>query len=136
MASTSRRFAAACRAPGQYVKAVVPLRPLPLMPGADVPDDQEQPAQLTIVYGGRALVVLDDVPADKVADLLRLAASAAPGGATTREPQPSADMPVARKASLQRFMEKRRGRAAARRAPYRRPDGSGACHEDHLKLAL
>ncbi|CAN6172416.1 unnamed protein product [Urochloa humidicola] len=149
-ASTSRRFAAPCGARGQYVKAAelaarpvaVPVRPLPLMPGADVPEEQEQgeagpaPAHLTIVYGGRVLAVVDDVPADKAATLLRLASSAARGGITTVvEQQPSgaaccwriaaaADVPVARKASLQRFMEKRKGRAAARGAPYRRPAGS------------
>uniref|UniRef100_A0A0A9H2B1 Uncharacterized protein n=1 Tax=Arundo donax TaxID=35708 RepID=A0A0A9H2B1_ARUDO len=44
-------------------------------------------------------------------------------------------MPVARKASLRRFMEKRKGRAAAARlAPYRRPDS--AARRDHLTLAL
>ncbi|KAG2549321.1 protein TIFY 11e-like [Panicum virgatum] len=155
IASTSRQFAAACGALGRYVKAAErtrPVRPLPLMPGADVDayatdgddDEQEQreagpapaPAQLTIAYGGR-VVVLDDVPADKAANLLRLAATAARGG--TVESQRIAaddDLPAARKASLQRFMEKRRGRAAARGALYRRPDVGDACHDDHLKLAL
>ena len=47
------------------------------------------------------------------------------------------DLPVARKASLQRFLEKRRGRAAARGSPYSRPDAAGASpHPDHLALAL
>ncbi|CAD6212509.1 unnamed protein product [Miscanthus lutarioriparius] len=86
--TTTSRFAAACGALSQYVKAAEAertrarpsaVRPLPLMPGADV-DQEEEPetaaAQLTIVYGGRALV-LDDVTADKAADLLRLAAAAA-----------------------------------------------------------
>lgn len=127
-ATTPSRFAAACGALSQYVKAAEaertrarpPVRrPLPLMPGADV--DQEEPetaAQLIIVYGGRALV-LDDVAADKAADLLRLAAAAARGG--TEQPLCSlADLPVTRKASLQRFMEKRKDRAAARAEPYRR----------------
>ncbi|PAN47457.1 hypothetical protein GQ55_9G305100 [Panicum hallii var. hallii] len=150
IASTSRRFAAACGALDWYVKAAErarSVRPLPLMPGADVdayaPDDDEQeqrvagpaPAPLTIAYGGRVLV-LDDVPADKAAKLLRLAATAARGGTVESQRIAADDLPVARKASLQRFMEKRRGRAAARGAPYRRPDGSDACHDDHLKLAL
>lgn len=116
-AATSR-FAAACGALRQYVKAAeaermharpaaVPVRPLPLMPGADVseasPDgiDLAQaapapaPAQMTIVYGGRVLV-LDDIPADKAAGLLRLAAgtAAAQEGTGTveqrRPPVPSA----------------------------------------------
>ena len=147
-AATTSRFAAACGALSQYVRAAgaeraragawpavpVPVRPLPLMPGADVEDPEAGPApaaQMTIVYGGRALV-LDDVPADRAADLLRLAAAAAavPGRLSS-----AADLlpPVARKASLQRFMEKRKGRAAARaEQPYRRPGE----RRDDLTLAL
>ncbi|XP_066342194.1 protein TIFY 11e-like [Miscanthus floridulus] len=143
--TTTSRFAAACGALSQYVKAAEAertrarppaVRPLPLMPGADV-DQEEEPetaaAQLTIVYGGRALV-LDDVTADKAADLLRLAAAAARRGGTEQPPLSSvvADLPVARKASLQRFMEKRKGRVAARAEPYRRPGDP----RDHLTLAL
>ncbi|OEL17809.1 hypothetical protein BAE44_0021172 [Dichanthelium oligosanthes] len=155
--AATTRFAAACGALSQYVKAAeaeraharpaVPVRPLPLMPGADV-DVQDPaeagaaPAQMTIVYGERVMT-LDDVPADKAASLLRLATVAARGGAvepqttTGRVSAAAADLPVARKASLERFMEKRKGRVAARGAPYRRPDGSDACPDDeHLKLAL
>ncbi|XP_040384349.1 protein TIFY 11e-like [Oryza brachyantha] len=145
-AATSR-FAAACGALSQYVRAAdqratrttaaAAVRPLPLMPGADVVSDEREEAaagvaqQLTIFYGGRVLV-LDDCPADTAAALLRLAAAArgaAPSGAASASA--AADLPVARKASLQRFMEKRKGRLAARGgAPYRRHDG------DHLALAL
>jgi jasmonate ZIM domain-containing protein len=53
------------------------------MPGDDVDEESDEvgpalapAAQLTIVYGRRALV-LDDVPADRVADLLCLASAAA-----------------------------------------------------------
>ncbi|KAJ1295617.1 hypothetical protein BS78_01G236800 [Paspalum vaginatum] len=163
-ATATGRFAAACGALiSQYVRAAegeraqaaaapVPLRPLlPLMPGADVDaaaaagtssgqdGEAAEAHQMTIVYGGRVLV-LDGVPAGKAAGLLRLAAAAAAaagqGGTATTEVfvgSAAADLPVARRASLQRFMEKRRVRAAARAAePYRRPD---AC-PDHLKLAL
>ncbi|RLN43385.1 protein TIFY 3A-like [Panicum miliaceum] len=91
-----------------------------LMPGADVAlahaaareEEIEAAAgqgQLKISYGGRVLV-FDDVPADKAADLARVAA--------WRDwPAGAADTPVARKASLQRFMQKRRDRFHAR-APY------------------
>ncbi|CAN6318604.1 unnamed protein product [Urochloa humidicola] len=141
--AVTSRFAAACGALSQYVKAAEAeraqaRRPLPLMPGADVEDPAAAgaalPAQMTIVYGDR-VVVLDAVPADKAACLLRLAAAAA---AAEEPPRTSAaaDLPVARKASLQRFMEKRKVRAAARGTPYSRPDGGDACTEDHLKLAL
>ncbi|KAF8720755.1 hypothetical protein HU200_023665 [Digitaria exilis] len=135
------RFAAACGALSQYVRAAAEAergaqharpRPLPLMPGADVDAAGEDPAQMTIVYGGR-VVVLDDVPADKAASLLRLAAAAATE-AVSGQGSAAADLPVARKASLQRFMEKRKVRAAARGAPYRRTDET--CPEDNLKLAL
>ncbi|WVZ58767.1 hypothetical protein U9M48_008999 [Paspalum notatum var. saurae] len=150
-AAATSRFAAACGALSQYVKAAeaerwttrrarpAPVRPLPLMPGAD---DDDEPAgaapapaaqQLTIVYAGRALV-LDDVPADSAAELLRLAAAAA-GADQLCGASAASDLPVARKASLQRFMEKRKGRAAAARAePYRRPGEPR--HDDHLTLAL
>ncbi|KAL6883354.1 hypothetical protein ACP4OV_010768 [Aristida adscensionis] len=160
------RFAAACGVLSRYVRAAaaaeapeaearpppaVAVALLPLMPGADVPalapaqqeEDHEAgpapaPAPLTIFYGGR-VVVLDDVPADRAAELLRLAAAAAGSNGGARVPAVAAaagdDLPMARKASLQRFMEKRRCRVAARASPYRRPDGGDACH-DQLKLAL
>ncbi|CAN6311288.1 unnamed protein product [Urochloa humidicola] len=144
-AATSR-FAAACDALSQYVKAAEAeraqaRRPLPLMPGADVDGGEDPaaagaalPAQMTIVYGEKVLV-LHGVPADTAACLLRLAAAAAAAAEPPRT-SAAADLPVARKASLQRFMEKRMVRAAARAEPYRRPDGGDACTEDHLKLAL
>ncbi|CAL4924757.1 unnamed protein product [Urochloa decumbens] len=157
-ATATSRFAAACGALSQYVRAAeaertmraagagarapaVPVRPLPLMPGADVGEEPDEAgpaptpaAQMTIVYGGRALV-LDDVPAERAADLLRLAAAVA-GRGGMEQLSSAADLPVARKASLHRFMEKRKGRAAAARAePYRRPAG-GERRDDDLTLAL
>jgi jasmonate ZIM domain-containing protein len=90
---------------------------LPLMPGADLTQEEErlQPAaQMTIFYGGGRVLVLDDVPADKAAGLLQLITAVVPLG-------PGAKTEVARKASLQWFMEKRKNRAAARAAPYLRP---------------
>ncbi|CAN6299557.1 unnamed protein product [Urochloa humidicola] len=163
----SARFAAACGALSRYVKAAeaeraaaVETRPvavLPLMPGADVSSAHEieseaetagpapAPAaqQLTICYGSH-VVVLDDVPADRATELLRLAAAQ---GVAPRAPPAAAAadllLPVARKASLQRFMEKRRGRAAAARAaPYSHSNADVAAEDasssfpDHLKLAL
>jgi jasmonate ZIM domain-containing protein len=133
-----RRFAAACGVLSRCVKAAE-SRPaatvaLPLMPGAEVSvQDEHAPAaaahaQMTIFYGGRVLV-LEEVPTDRAIELLRVAAAA---GATPRASRVAADrdLPIARKASLQRFMEKRKGRAAARGVPYSRPDG------DALTLAL
>lgn len=65
-------------------------------------------APLTIFYDGR-MVVVDDVPAEKAAELMRLAGSRRP------PPQPAhaaalPEMPIARKASLQRFLQKRKHR--------------------------
>jgi jasmonate ZIM domain-containing protein len=92
-----------------------------LMPGADVVSDETVPtptpapapasAKLTIVYGGRVLV-FDDVRADRAAEVMRVAArqDMPPGGL-------AADLQVARKATLQRVMEKRRDRLRTR-APY------------------
>ncbi|KAL6642969.1 hypothetical protein ACP70R_021150 [Stipagrostis hirtigluma subsp. patula] len=157
------RFAAACGVLSRYVKAAalaVPeaeaeARPaagavaalLPLMPGADVPAQEDHeagpsPAPLTIFYGGR-VVVLEDVSADRAAELLRLAATAAAEAAAEVAARPGQvvppaaddDLPMARKASLQRFMEKRRSRVAARAAPYRRPNGGADC-PDSLALTL
>ncbi|KAF8723325.1 hypothetical protein HU200_021847 [Digitaria exilis] len=141
------RFAAACDVLSRYVKAterataaMAEARPaavvvLPLMPGADVSSSTHEEAgpapaaQLTISYGGR-VVVVDGVPAEKAAELVRLAAAQA-------APRAADDLPVARKASLQRFMEKRRVRAAARAAPYTRPeDAAAASLPDNLELAL
>ncbi|KAF7094743.1 hypothetical protein CFC21_097027 [Triticum aestivum] len=132
----SRRFAAACSVLSRCIKAAE-ARPvaLPLMPGAEVPALQDEHAvgpapehaQMTIFYGGQVLV-LDEVPAERAAELLRVAAAAgtAPG---------DGDLPMARKASLQRFMEKRRGRVAARAVPYSRPDGDAfSCNRLTLTL--
>jgi jasmonate ZIM domain-containing protein len=108
------------------------------MPGAEVSSVQDEHApaaaahaQMTIFYGGRVLV-LEEVPADMASELLRVAAAAA--GAAPRASGVAADrdLPMARKASLQRFMEKRKGRASARGAPYSRPGLDG----DALTLAL
>ncbi|EMS64782.1 Protein TIFY 3A [Triticum urartu] len=127
----SRRFAAACGVLSRCIKAAE-TRPaatvvLPLMPGAEVPAQDDyaagpapEHAQMTIFYGGQVLV-LDQVPADRAAELLRVAAVS--GTAQGNCEAADGDLPMARKASLQRFMEKRKGRLAARALPYSRPDG-------------
>lgn len=71
-------------------------------------------APLTIFYGGR-MVVFDDFPAEKAEELMQLAGS---GGNTAAAQnalgQPSlTDMPLARKVSLKRFLEKRKNRLTA-----------------------
>ena len=103
-----------------------------LMPGADVAPADDAAAreeetsqaapgqgQLKISYGGRVLV-FDDVPADRAAELARAAAWR----------DWPADAPVARKASLQRFLQKRRDRLLAR-APYARQEAPCAMKGKH-----
>uniref|UniRef100_A0A453RA46 Protein TIFY n=4 Tax=Triticinae TaxID=1648030 RepID=A0A453RA46_AEGTS len=137
------RFAAACGVLSRCIKAAE-ARPaatvvLPLMPGAEVPaqDDHEAGpapanAQMTIFYGGQVLV-LDEVPADRAAELLRVAAVSGTPRASCEAAD--GDLPMARKASLQRFMKKRKGRLAARAVPYSRPDGD-AFSSNRLTLTL
>lgn len=84
---------------------------------------QPERAQLTMFYGG-STVVFDDFPADRADELMQLANSFVAGA----EPAcPSvlvrpflADIPIARKVSLQRFLEKRKSRLAAA-GPYPPP---------------
>lgn len=154
MESKSRRFALACGVLSQYVKAeqkmssVAPRAPpattLSLMPGADVDHaaaaaaEEAGPATatatatpLTIFYGGR-VVVFEDFPADTAAEVMRRAATAGvERAAVTPAPAPAAlaDLPIMRKASLQRFFEKRKDRLGAR-APYARPAVPAAANKD------
>ncbi|XP_044960472.1 protein TIFY 11e-like [Hordeum vulgare subsp. vulgare] len=126
----SRRFAAACGVLSRCIKSAE-ARPvatvvLPLMPGAEMPAQDAHAAgpapvnaQITIFYAGKVLV-LDEVPADRAAELLRVAAAS--GTARGSCEAADGDLPMARKASLQRFMEKRKGRLAARAVPYSRPE--------------
>jgi jasmonate ZIM domain-containing protein len=88
------RFAAACGVLSRYVKQQAAAETtearsvaLPLLPGADLTQKEQQPAaQMTIFYGGRVLVlVLDDVPADKAAGLLQLAGRRCGAGAGSKD---------------------------------------------------
>ncbi|WVZ57228.1 hypothetical protein U9M48_007638 [Paspalum notatum var. saurae] len=113
--------------------------------GSEATDAREQEKrQLTIFYGGKVLV-FDDFPAEKAKDLMQTASKGAsvaqnsgllpsPAAATVTDstkvaavPAPpiavvstqknAADIPQAPKASLRRFLEKRKDRLTAK-APY------------------
>jgi len=73
------------------------------------PADERAP--LTIFYGGK-MVVFDDFPAEKAEELMQLAGSGNAAAAALAQPSLT-DMPIARKASLKRFLEKRKNRLTA-----------------------
>ncbi|RCV11827.1 hypothetical protein SETIT_2G217500v2 [Setaria italica] len=81
---------------------------------------EEEAQQLTIFYGGK-VVVFDKFPSTKVKDLLQIVNAGGDRAGDTAAPQPSqnslSDMPIARRNSLHRFLEKRKGRITAK-APY------------------
>jgi len=71
----------------------------------------DERAPLTIFYGGK-MVVFDDFPAEKAEELMQLAGSGNAAAAALAQPSLT-DMPIARKASLKRFLEKRKNRLTA-----------------------
>lgn len=99
--------------------------------------------QLTIFYGG-TVVVFDDFPAEKTDELMQLAGSCNLPAASDVSAaaavvfqnalgQPCLpDMPIARKASLQRFLEKRKNRLAER-DPYQVASASAEAVKESSK---
>ncbi|XP_023744408.1 protein TIFY 10A [Lactuca sativa] len=108
-----------------------------------VPKKQPESAQMTIFYAGQ-VIVLDDFPAEKAMEIMTLAGKGTTQKTQTFRPasdwipkptEPSnlvasniekesvqlqpvvSDLPIARKASLARFLEKRKERITAR-SPY------------------
>lgn len=87
-------------------------------------------APLTIFYGGK-MVVFDDFPAEKAEELMQLAGSG--NAAQDALGQPSlTDMPLARKVSLKRFLEKRKNRLTAA-DPYPAAAATAAASESSTK---
>ncbi|KAL6642968.1 hypothetical protein ACP70R_021149 [Stipagrostis hirtigluma subsp. patula] len=97
-------------------------------------------ATLTIFYGGRVLA-FEDFPADKAKELMQMARSASPQAPPEKgapdaavPPEALTDLPLARKASLQRFLEKRKHRITAnnlyRRVPAHEDVAGGKPMED------
>nr|XP_018674789.1 PREDICTED: protein TIFY 10b-like isoform X2 [Musa acuminata subsp. malaccensis] len=69
--------------------------------------------QFTVFYGGK-VVVFDNIPADRAKDLMLMASKDTTCNLMTLQPQAnnSSDMPIARRNSLHRFLEKRKDRFA------------------------
>ncbi|KAE9602503.1 hypothetical protein Lal_00049993 [Lupinus albus] len=107
-------------------------------------------AQLTIFYGGQ-VNVYDDFPADKVEEIMSFARKGISQNQNTSlhaHTQPSmiqehthappspivCDLPIARKASLHRFLEKRKDRIAAK-APYQKSNPMAAPNKPAESMA-
>lgn len=75
-------------------------------------------SQMTIIYAGKVFV-FNDISAEKAKEIMALATKAASSNAVVNPDlnNNSQTVPIARRASLHRFFEKRKDRAIAR-APY------------------
>ncbi|KAL8102714.1 protein TIFY 10A-like [Apium graveolens] len=128
------------------------LFPVTEKPGQGIPAKQQpENAQMTIFYGGQ-VVVFNDLSSEKAKEIMMLASKACSSlkqpevavspkvvGANSLveaiRPQPIvSDLPIARKASLTRFLEKRKDRITAR-APYVSPTTKPAESKSWLGLA-
>ncbi|CAL4916496.1 unnamed protein product [Urochloa decumbens] len=112
-----------------------PTRAGTMQPSQQRPEAQAK-APLTIMYEGRVLV-FENFPADKAEELMQMAGSGSSATARSKgEPavqdeKPAAspptaalpDLPIARKASLQRFLQKRKHRISATE-PYNKVTAS------------
>ncbi|KAM0873566.1 hypothetical protein ACQ4PT_037987 [Festuca glaucescens] len=104
-AAAPRRFALACGALNQYVKASGAAARVAAAQEPDGPP-ADGAQQLTIFYGGR-VVVLDGCTPARAAELILYATAAATPAAPAPTP---VDIPIARKMSLQRFLSMRKDR--------------------------
>ncbi|XP_047327750.1 protein TIFY 10a-like [Impatiens glandulifera] len=80
-------------------------------------EEEKEMAQMTIFYAGKVMVF--DFPPTKANHLLTTIATAAHQQLTPHPPAPvsASDLPIARRASLHRFLDKRKSRVMAK-APY------------------
>ncbi|CAK8539533.1 unnamed protein product [Lathyrus sativus] len=102
--------------PHLFLQQIPSLRNSSVMK-SNITKEESKCAQMTIFYDGKVLV-FDDIPAEKAKDIMVFSAS----NYVKEHPQVATasviyDIPMTRKASLHRFLEKRKDRIAAR-APY------------------
>ncbi|XP_076901177.1 protein TIFY 10B-like [Bidens hawaiensis] len=103
-----------------------------------------KPPQMTIFYDGQ-VIVFDDIPADRARDLMLAAGKtetrvdvdlASNSAESNKRIDPvrveanGLDLPIARRASLHKFLAKRKDRATVR-APYPSPAAGGADKREH-----
>lgn len=77
--------------------------------------------QMTIFYAGR-VIVIDDLPEERVMSLMAIAGELASSSTNNSTPPPvtsSSDLPIARRASLSLFLDKRKYRVKSK-LPYHR----------------
>ena len=156
-AGSSSRFAVTCGLLSQYMRERQQPQPPVTVLEAVAEEEEEEDARtmqlfppraaaadgvatpsagtalLTIFYDGR-MVVVDDVPVEKAAELMRLAGSAC------SPPQPAhaaalPEMPIARKASLQRFLQKRKHRITTTSEPYKKAAVASPAPEKSFAVA-
>ncbi|NP_001312571.1 protein TIFY 10A-like [Nicotiana tabacum] len=126
-----------------------PQKSMYLFPQTEAKSEPEK-AQMTIFYGGQ-VIVFNDFPADKAKEIMLMASCTKGNNNSTTQiqktaesasdlvPQPiiSGDLPIARRASLTRFLEKRKDRLTAK-APYQlsNPNKQVAVSENKAWLEL
>ncbi|KAK9055573.1 hypothetical protein SSX86_026657 [Deinandra increscens subsp. villosa] len=115
-----------------FPMAETPRAAVPQQATAAVQKQQDPSRSLTIFYNGQVMVFNDLAP-EKVQEIMKLAEQKPPN---SDEPSKyttvtASDLPIARKASLARFLEKRKDRITAR-SPYKLAD-DGSKHQEDSK---
>ncbi|KAH6797969.1 hypothetical protein C2S52_022523 [Perilla frutescens var. hirtella] len=113
---------------GDLTLGLTPKGSMNLLPKIEQAKSEKGNGQMTIFYSGQ-VIVLNDIPADKAKEIMASAANYSAAVAPPQNPAEPAvrhapqlpplgsDLPIARKNSLARFLEKRKDRITGT-APY------------------